>query len=198
MECEACFTSAVRLAPHANLLPARQASHSAFHWQSFEAATFAQGFYPQTSHNGVVELHTHNPQNGAQSLFIGQRIAGYASASLILAVDLAGQTDVSLDYWVRDNGADEELRLSISDDDGANWTEIRNLDDIGQSFTHDLIDLDNITSQNGLTLNDQFRIRFSYYGSYGDVNDGMVIDDLRVSGSSSSSSFTVYMPLLQR
>ena len=171
--------------------------------QDFEGTTFSQGLYPRSFGNGTAELSTDYPNNGTQSLFLGQKVAGDAAGTLILALDLSGQTDVFLDFWVRATGRGEYRRLYISDDNGVNWTQIRDMDNISQDFSHIVIDLADVADRNNLALNDKFRIRFSYFDTnLGDAGDGMVIDDLRISSNgpppSSPDNHTIYLPLTIR
>jgi hypothetical protein len=153
--------------------------------ESFEGTTFTQGFYPQSFGTGTAELSTDYPNNGTQSIFLGQKVAGDTTARLNLVLDLSGQTDVFLDFWVRATGGGESRRVYISDNSGASWTEIRNLDGVSQNFSHIVIDLADVADRNGLALNDKFRVRFSYFTDRngGTAGDGMVLDDLRVGPS---------------
>ncbi|MBX0326091.1 hypothetical protein K2Z83_00085, partial [Oscillochloris sp. ZM17-4] len=146
---------------------------------SFETG-FHQGFYPQSTNNGVAEISTNYPHTGASSIFLGQKIVGSASASLVLAVDLTGQTDVFLDFWAR--GTNNGTRtVSISDDGGTTWNQILDLSAASQSFSHQVIDIASVATVNGLTLNSQFRISFDYSAIYfNKAGDGFVIDDVRL------------------
>jgi hypothetical protein len=150
---------------------------------SFEAAGFQQGFYPQSTLNGVAEINTNYPHSGAQSVFLGQKVAGNAYASLILAIDLSGQTDVFLDFWMRATGSYGNSRtVSISDNGGGSWKQILDLTAASQSFSHQVIDLASVVATNGLALDNQFRISISFVSNLSSpkAGDGLVIDDLRL------------------
>lgn len=163
----------------------------------FESGTFAQGLYPQSSSSGIVEITTDFKQTGSRGVFIGQRVAGNAVASLVVALDLTGQSEVFLDFWVRSTGTFENRRILISDNSGSTWTEIRNLDSIPQTFRYEVIDIATSAKSKGLALNDRFRIAFTYStDAGGDPGDGMAIDNFRLSASDPISS--VYLPLLRR
>jgi hypothetical protein len=165
--------------------------------QSFEATSLPQGFYPLSLGSGVAELTTNYAQSGNQAVFLGQEVSGDATARLTLALDLSGQTDVFLNFWARGTGAGEDRRVYMSDDNGASWTQIANLDSISSNFGHVVIDLADVADTNGLALNDEFRIRFSYFsdGSTGDAGDGLVIDDVQISSTAPAGS-NVYLPLI--
>src|SRR5690606_29960386 len=90
----------------------------------FEGPDFGPDWSTQTANLGVVELSNDYFHSGVQGAFVGQNVYGYASSSLTLAIDLSGQTDVFLDYWVRRTGAGEYRHLYFSDNGGASWVEI--------------------------------------------------------------------------
>lgn len=162
--------------------------------ESFETPTLAKGFYPRSFLNAVAEITTDYPRSGSQSILLGQRASGSASASLELAVNLSGQTDVFLSFWTRATGSGEQRLVYISDNAGVSWTEIRDLSAASQSFSHIVIDLSNAAATAGRTLNNRFRIRFTYSNdsTVGDAGDGMVIDDVRLM---SLDQATVTFPL---
>ncbi|MCG8353357.1 MAG: hypothetical protein MI924_36795, partial [Chloroflexales bacterium] len=110
-------------------------------FDDFEATTLGAEWSTSTGSAGTVELTTNYARSGAQSMSLGQKVGGGAIASLILEVDLSGQTDVFLDFWVRATGSDESRRVYISDNSGASWTQVSNLDSASQSFSHIVIDL---------------------------------------------------------
>lgn len=182
------------IAPQAASVPFRD---------GFEAPSLGADWFTQANNAGVVEFSTDYAHTGNQGMFLGQEVVGNAFAALVLEMDLSGQTDVFLDFWVRATGSSERRRLSISDDSGASWTQISDLDNISQNFSHIVINLADVASKNGLALNDKFRIRFSYFDiNLGDAGDGMVLDDLRIGSStpppSSPDNHTIYLPLTIR
>ena len=132
--------------------------------------------------NGVVEINTAHPYSGTRSVFLGQKVDGSATASLILAIDLTEQTDVYLDFWARLQGR-AIAKVSISADEGANWEDIHDLSQNSESFGHEILDIAKEADANNLQLNDQFRIRFLFVNGNGNsnkANDGLTIDDLRL------------------
>jgi hypothetical protein len=164
---------------------------------SFETGSFQQGLYPQSTLNGVTEINSKYPHSGSQSVFLGQHAVGYASASLILALDLSNQTDVLLDFWVRAIGDDNYRWVSISDDGGANWTVIHDMRSTSQSFSHKTLDIASVAASNHMELNSNFRILFAYSQIQGHANDGLIIDDIRL-GSTNPNTGLVYIPFVKR
>lgn len=162
----------------------------------FEGAGFVQGIYPQSFNNGVAAITSDYPRNSGRSVFLGQNVAGKGSASLVIALDLTGQRAVFLDFWVRSTGVYEYRRVYISDNSGASWVEILDLDETPQSFSHEVIDLVAQAQLKGLALNNTFRVRFTYSNYNGRAGSGLVIDDLQIVGASSISR--VYLPLIRR
>lgn len=165
---------------------------------SFETTALAQGLFPNSYRNGVAERSTDYPYTGSYGLFLGQKVSGSASASLVLAVNLSTNTDVFLDFRVRSTGTGETRRVYISDNSGASWIEILNLDRVSQEFRHEVVNLRDLAATKGFTLNAKSLIRFTYANdsTVGDAGDGMVIDDVRLSTSNPVSK--VFLPMLRR
>jgi hypothetical protein len=148
--------------------------------ETFESGDVQQGLYPQSTLGGVAEISKDYPHAGTKSLFLGQKVAGGASASLVIALDLTGQTDVLLDFWARATGNSAYRKVSISDNGGAKWIDILDLNSTPQSFSHESLNIASLAASKGLALNNQFRILF-YYGSYtSQPSDGFVLDDIKL------------------
>ncbi len=147
---------------------------------SFEVGIWNQGLYPQSYNEGTIEFNTDYVHLGGRSVFLGQKVAGAASASVHLLFDLTGQTDVLLDFWSRPTGDGAYRELYISDDNGANLTKIANLDSRLREFEHKSINIAAEAQKHGLTLNNKFRIIFSFRHYNARVGDGFVIDDLKI------------------
>lgn len=150
----------------------------------FEAIDWPQGMFLQSGNNGVVEINGDYPHAGLKNAFLGQKVTGNASAALILAIDLSGQSDVFLDFWWRATGVGTytDSGLYISDNDGTTWTEIRPLNDNSPSYSHTLVNIASAAAANGLALNNRFQIRFLFSTtvSNSQANNGLVLDDVRL------------------
>ena len=155
-----------------------------FSQNGFEADDWPQGVFLQSGNNGVVEINGDYPHAGLKNAFIGQKVSGNAIAALVLAIDLSGQSDVFLDFWWRATGVGTytDNGLYISDNDGTTWTEIRTLNDNSHNYSHMLINITSAASANGLTLNNRFQIRFLFSTTTlnSQANNGLVLDDLRL------------------
>jgi hypothetical protein len=150
----------------------------------FEVSDWPQGMFLQSGNNGVVEINGDYPHAGLKNAFLGQKVSGNATAILILAVDLSGQSDVFLDFWWRATGVGTytDSGLYISDNDGTTWTEIRPLNDKSPSYSHMLVNITSAAAANGLALNNRFQIRFHFSTtvSNSQANNGLVLDDVRL------------------
>jgi len=127
------------------------------------------------------------------SMFIGRRNDGEHTASSIdLHLDLLNQKQVEFNFRLKDNGDEthEQDGIYFSDDGGASF---KKMVDFNFSDWVDFtwgqlppIDIDQLASENGLKLTNQFIIRFQQYGNkgfsydYGENYDGLVIDDVVV------------------
>jgi len=164
----------------------------------FESGTFGADWSTVKENNGVVEVNGDYPHSGAKSVFLGQKLAGHASASLVLALDLTGQTDVFLDFWVRATGGFNYRKVYISDDGGTTWELIRELNNTPQSFKREILNIADAATAEGLELNNKFRISFYYGSALGRASDGMVVDDIQIGTQDPTAGLKVYLPLLRR
>jgi hypothetical protein len=118
---------------------------------------------------------------------------GSTTNALDLSLDLTGQADVELTFWLYSfgEGTNPEDGIFFSDDGGTTFNKV--LDFTGgewNSFFYGQLpplDVDALAAANGLTLNDQFVIRWQQRGgsdfrdtAFGDDEDGLFIDDVVV------------------
>lgn len=154
---------------------------------SFESDSLNSAYWSQsTTDKGVVKISTVNPHAGSNHVFIGQNLQGAATAELLLNIDLAGQSEVYLDFWWRVVDAtpiSAEAGVYISDDKGTTWLRILDFVESPITYRHEFIDLMRVAADNNLALNNRFSIRFYYgwtnYGG-GKAGAGYRIDDIRL------------------
>ncbi|MCA9735366.1 hypothetical protein KC799_24725, partial [candidate division KSB1 bacterium] len=114
-----------------------------------------------------------------------------ATNSLDLHLNLSGKTDVTLEFWIRSEGDnnDDEDAILISDDGGQNF--VRALRLRPESWANSfyglmVVDLGMAADFNNMELNDQFVVRFQQRGRYdfdpSFARDGFFIDDVSVDG----------------
>ncbi len=117
-------------------------------------------------------------------------------------LDLTGDTAVNLEFWWKDIGDDDNATDGIyfSDNAGASFQKVYDL--VPESFSDDVyrqvvLNLDSLAADAGLTLNDQFVVKFQQTDDdnlTGGSSDGFYFDDIftyRRSGSLSPGGIMV-------
>ncbi len=152
------------------------------YYNGFESGTLGDEWRIEFTNEGRVVVTDTYPYAGAHSLLLDdyRDDATKSIAAAILTVDLSGQSDVVLDFWGREltGYVDLEDAIFVSNDDGANWHEIFNLNDLPSSYRRIVIDLDQAVDDLGIAFNDHFLIKFQSYDD--DPLDGFVIDEVQL------------------
>ena len=117
-------------------------------------------------------------------------LGGNTTNALDLSLDLTGRTDVELSFWMYsfNEGTDPEDGIYFSDNGGSSFTKVYDFDgDSWSGFLYGQLppfDVDQLAADNGLTLNDQFVIRWQqrdagdFVDGFRDAEDGLYIDDV--------------------
>ena len=163
----------------------------------FETGTFGPNWVPFPSVSGTagrVDIVNAVGLNFTNGVLIGKFSDGdqFTTNTLDLYLDLTGYADVALDFWIADSYDENnpEDGLYFSDDGGDFWTKVVDFrpEDWCDDFLgrYPTVDVDALAAANGLTLNDQFIIRWQQHG-LDDFNgfsttssDGLVLDNVRV------------------
>ncbi|MGC9333140.1 MAG: hypothetical protein ACP5JJ_03265, partial [Anaerolineae bacterium] len=152
------------------------------YYNGFESGALGDEWQIEFTNEGRVAVDDTYPYAGTYSLLLDdyRDDSTKSIAAAILTVDLAGQTDVVLDFWGRELGgyADADDAIFVSDDHGATWHSVFSLNDLTSSYSQVIIDLDQAVGDLGLTFTDDFLIKFQSYDY--DPFDGFVIDELRL------------------
>ena len=134
--------------------------------------------------NGRVQITTANvPQSGTQHLTMDVITNGtYATNTADLRVDLAGETGVELRFWWKEFGDETNVEDGVffSDNGGATFTKVANLQDGTTTYAQQILDVDALASSNGLSLTGNFVIRFQQYDNYAIATDGFAFDDVEL------------------
>jgi|GEM_PF-2104478 len=163
---------------------------------NFETGTLDPAFWTArpdlNGSDGIVEITNGSAAEGQFGVRMGkaQDTPGqFTRNALDLQLDLSGQGPVFLEFLI--NGSNDETHqgedgILFSDDGGATFTFVYQFDPgswCGYGL-HPPIDVRKLAEQNGLTLSDQFVIRFQQYDDAdffgtGD-EDGFLMDNIRV------------------
>ncbi len=154
----------------------------------FESGTFDPYWSNSSTNNGRILLTTANtPHSGSYHMTMDCSSNGtYSYNEAWLHLNLAGEGQVDLNFWWKDFSDETHSPdgVYISDDGGANFTKIQDLN--GGSYTNNSwsewnIDIDAVAAANGISLNSTFVIKFQQYDNYMATTDGMAFDDIAVS-----------------
>ncbi|MEZ4652948.1 MAG: S8 family serine peptidase [Candidatus Eisenbacteria bacterium] len=111
----------------------------------------------------------------------------YAQNEAWLHLDLSGEGQVDLSFWWKEFGDETHAQDGIyfSNNGGASFVKVQDLN--GGSTTNNTwfeynLDLDQLAATAGLTLTDQFVIKFQQYDNYPIATDGFAFDDISVTG----------------
>ncbi|MCY2990031.1 MAG: tandem-95 repeat protein, partial [Planctomycetota bacterium] len=118
---------------------------------------------------GVVSSPVHGGGYALQASGGGNQ---WTNRDAVLHMDLAGQTGVTLDYWVQGPGSDSISIASISVDGGTMWTQLQNTMSVA-TYQHYAFDLDALH----LTYSQDTQIKFTHSTYY---TGSAAWDDIRV------------------
>jgi subtilisin family serine protease len=162
----------------------------------FESGSLGIGWTTHITNEGRVQVSSSYPHSGTYSVLLDDSVNNttYSHAAIVLTIDLSGQSDVDLDFWWRDFGDEDHADdgVFVSDDWGTTWFTATNFTGSQSSFKNEVIDLDAVAAANGLTLNDQFQVKFQFYDNWGITSDGYAIDDVCFS----TEQLLLYLPLV--
>jgi len=137
-----------------------------------------------TPHSGTYHLTMDDPTSG-----------GYAQNEAWLHLDLAGETDVDLEFWWKEFGDETHSQDGVyfSDNGGSSFVKVQDLN--GSSYTNNTwqqftLDLDQLASSNGLSLSATFIVKFQQYDNYPIATDGHAYDDISVTSGGGASYIT--------
>ncbi len=159
-------------------------------FDDFESGELSAFWATITSAEGVAEVDSGSPYPGSYWLALYPKglSDGDQLAAAMLALDLSGQSQVELDFelWVGWYNTLGDGNLYLSNDGGSSWSSSvltfpsSNWQhyDYTESFT---LDLDQIAAAHGLSLTQDFQIRFEYYGDDAEFGwQGYAIDNVLV------------------
>ncbi|MDX2305821.1 MAG: T9SS type A sorting domain-containing protein [Microscillaceae bacterium] len=123
---------------------------------------------------------------------MGKNSDGNANTNALdLHLNLAGQTQVEMTFWIydHDDNTDTQDGIYFSSDNGNSFAKVYDFTPSAwaNAYRQIILDVDQLSSERGLNLNNQFIIRFQQYGSRNfspsgccDGADGFIIDDVEI------------------
>ena len=144
--------------------------------------------------DGVVEIESGIGTNNSKGLKIGKLNdnTGFTTNALDLYLNLSNQTNVEMTFWIADwyDETDMDDGIYFSDNGGDSFSKVVDFHPdewcdylYGQ---YPPLDIDKLAASAGLTLTNQFVIRFQqrgeddFYGSSPTGGDGFFLDDVKV------------------
>jgi hypothetical protein len=149
--------------------------------------------------NGRIQVTSSNaPHGGSYHLTMDAVSSGtYATNEGWLHLNLAGQSNVDLDFWWKDFGDETHSQDGVyfSDNGGATFVKVQNLNggSYSTAWNSFSLDLDALASSNGLSLTSTFVVKFQQYDNYPIATDGFAFDDISVT-SPAADAITVTSP----
>ncbi len=122
--------------------------------------------------------------SGAHALNLHGDYGGYTTPAAVMAVDLAGQTEVYLEFWLLAHQKwydwDGLTGVYISDNDSATWSKIYTLPYNVTGYRKITLDLDALAATAGRSLVDGFLIKIQARVDTTIPNGGYTVDDIAV------------------
>jgi len=159
----------------------------ASYWQSYSSDALGR----------VQVTNANSPHSGSYHLTMDREDnSGYTLNEAVLTIDLAGRSDVTLDFWHKDLGDEyHSMPSSFSDHcngdgvaisaDGSTWYRVDSLASGTSAYTVHSIDLDSAIAGAGISYNGAFKIKFQQYDNGPIVytsGDGFAFDDIAIYG----------------
>ncbi|MCB8927645.1 MAG: tandem-95 repeat protein [Ardenticatenaceae bacterium] len=156
---------------------------------NFEEGTLPDYFLTETTSssgaNGRVQVSTDYPYSGNYALTIDtdcDGCGGNTTQAAIMVMDLTGVTEADLIFRVQEFSDENDAAdgVFISDDGGVTWAQIVNLNDYPSNYTLVSLDLDEEVTAAGMSLVDDFLIKFQSEDNFSISSDGYAFDDICV------------------
>lgn len=131
---------------------------------------------------------TASPVSGDPALTMASASSNsYVTNDATLVLDLAGYQNVQLTYWWKETADESDPEDGLWLSDGIN--EVRAVSHEGgpSDWTQETVDISTFAANNGLVLNANFRLIWRQRDNYPIPTDGVLIDDIQVTGSSPSA-----------
>ncbi len=153
----------------------------------FESGNLDQYWCTNTENaNGRVQVATGNTPRGNYHLTMDVVASGtYSTQEATLGLKLAGKTGVVLDFWWKEFNDENDAQDGVyfSSNGGASYTLVYSLQNGPSAWTNVTLDVNALAASNGLSLTDNFVVKFQQRDNYVIPTDGFAFDDISVSSS---------------
>jgi uncharacterized repeat protein (TIGR01451 family) len=171
----------------------------------FRGLPFAEGFesgeledywsVTGTGRHRAIATKINMPHSGDYQLTLDADGGVQSRNELTLGLDLAGYTNVVLQFWAKTFGDESDAPppnpfvggadfdgVAISED-GVKWYEVQSLRELSTSYTELTVDIDAAAAAFGLKYNPSFRVRFNQFDDFQIPFDGIALDDILITGT---------------
>ena len=162
--------------------------------ETFESGALSNYWRTYSSSNGRIAIVTnYAPYAGERHLVMDSAYSGTCNLNeLTLTVDLSGRQGVTLAFWQREFG-DEDQTMSSSFNgrqntdgvamsaNGTNWVKVTGLtaaEGSSNGYSHFEVALDPIAAAYGLAYTSTFKIKFQQYDDFPIATDGFAFDEI--------------------
>lgn len=156
------------------------------YFTGFEAAKLDQYWTKENSrfYGRSRIINTDGPHSGSRHLAFDVSTNGnYSQNAAMLHLNLKDEVGVKLDFWWKEF-RDEANTLDgvfFSDDGGSSFVKVFDLaGGVNQIWNNEQLDMDLLAANNGLTLSENFVVKFQQYDNFKIPNDGISVDDIAV------------------
>jgi len=171
----------------------------------FKGLPFAEGFetgevedywaVTGTGRHRALVTKINSPHSGDHHLTLDADGGIQSRNELTIGLDLAGYTNVVLQFWAKTFGDESDAPppspfvggadfdgVAMSAD-GVEWYEVQSLRNLTAEYTEMIVDLDAAIAAHGLSYTPSFRIRFNQFDDFQIPFDGIALDDISIVGN---------------
>ena len=134
---------------------------------------------------GRVQVTTANsPQSGSRHLTMDTNTNNnYATNEAIINLSLQGLSNVSLSFWWKEWADEPNDEDGVFISDGGPYVRVFQLTGANTTYRQQTLNLSNLAANNGLSLNNTFKVKFQQHDNYRITSDGIAIDNISITGT---------------
>jgi PKD repeat protein len=156
----------------------------------FESGSLDGFWTTATTNQGRMQVSSgYTPHSGSYQLLMDDSVSGgnYSQCEAWLHLDLAGESQVDLDFWWKEFGDETHAQDGVyfSNNGGSSFVKVFNLNGASyanQAWQNFTLDVDQLAAGAGLSLTSTFVVKFQQYDNYPMTSDGFAFDDISVTG----------------